>query len=61
MNSLYSESLEFLAADNIGYYKTKSQETLPQKIEYNKSKDIELSDIIIWNHKKWLILLKKRI
>lgn len=60
LNSLNSVSLEFLAADNIGYYKTKSQETLSQKIEYNKPKDIDLSDIINLEPSEMINFIKKK-
>ncbi|CAB4495970.1 unnamed protein product [Rhizophagus irregularis] len=53
-------SLEFLAADNIGYYKTKSQEALSQKIELNKPKDLDLSDIINLEPSEMVNFIKKK-
>ncbi|GBB91011.1 hypothetical protein RclHR1_01810014 [Rhizophagus clarus] len=60
LNSLNSISLEFLAADNIEYSKTKSQGTLSQKIEYNKPKDMDLSNIINLEPSEMINFIRKK-
>jgi serine/threonine protein kinase len=60
LNSLNPVSLEFLAADNIDYSKTKSQETLSQRIENNKPKDMDISNIINLEPTEMINFIKKK-